>query len=138
VRVLTLILLTVFSLSCSAEDYFRMTGLSAHSTGGNNPINQGFGFEHELNNKWSVLGGVYRNSEWNYSWYTAARYAFYRNGDWNLGIGMGVVTGYQAHPVTPMAVPDFCYRYYCFLAAPKIEKTGSNVIGISVRLPIEN
>jgi hypothetical protein len=138
VRALTLILLTIFSLSCSAEDYFRMTGLSAHSTGGNNPINQGFGFEHELNNNWSVLGGVYRNSEWNYSWYAGGRYAFYREGDWNLGVVAGAVTGYRSMPVLPMVMPDLCWQVVCGMFLPRIGKDGSNVIGISVRLPIEN
>jgi hypothetical protein len=59
-------LLAVFSLNCLAEepnDYVRFTGLSAHSTGGNNPINQGVGFEKGIDKDWSAMGEVYRNSE---------------------------------------------------------------------------
>jgi hypothetical protein len=84
-RRILLLVLVVFSLNCSADeepqDYFRMSGLSAHSTGGNNPVNAGFGFEKGIDKDWSALVGVYRNSEWNYSWYAAARYSFYNEGD---------------------------------------------------------
>lgn len=139
-RAILLIALAVISLNCLAEeeqDYVRFTGLSAHSTGGNNPINQGFGFEKGIDEDWSAMVGVYRNSEWNYSWYGAARYAFYKEGDWNLGVGVGVVTGYKSMSPLPMVIPDFCYKYYCFLAAPKLESSGSNVVGVSIRLPIQ-
>ena len=140
-RVIILAVLTILSLNCFAEeelnDYVRFTGLSAHSTGGNNPINQGAGFEKGIDKNWSVVGGVYRNSEWNYSWYAAARYAFYQEGEWNLGVMAGVVTGYKSMSPMPMMIPDLCYSYYCLLVAPKLEASGSNVIGVSVRLPIQ-
>ena len=135
-RLLLSFILLVFSLNCSA-DYLRLNGLSWHDTPGNNAINYGAGYEYTVDDRWSVMGGWYRNSEYHGSWYGAARYAFYKDGDWNLGVGIGAVTGYTSYKVVPVAIPDFCYKYYCFLAAPKVESTGSNVIGFSVRLPIE-
>ena len=84
-RVIILAVLTIFSLNCSAENYIRLTGVSMHNTAGNNALNYGIGLEHELNNRWSVAGGWYRNSEWHGSAYSYGRYAVYRDDIWNIG-----------------------------------------------------
>ena len=136
-RVIILAVLTVFSLTCSAENYIRLTGVSLHSTAGNNALNYGIGLEHELNDRWSVAGGWYRNSEWHGSAYAYGRYAVYRDDMWNIGIGVGGVTGYTTFKVTPMAIPDVCYGVVCALFAPKIEATGSSVLAFSLRFPLE-
>ena len=82
-RRLLLLALVVLSTNCLAEDYVRFTGLSWHSTPGNNPINAGVGIEIEHDSDWSWTGGVYRNSEWAYSVYGGARYTFYKDHcDW--------------------------------------------------------
>lgn len=136
-RVIILAVLTVFSLNCSAEDYLRLSGVSWHSTPNNNPINYGAGLELGINDRWSYIGGYYRNSEYHSSWYAGARYAFYKEGDWNLGIAAGAVTGYNAMTVMPMVMPDLCWKVVCGMALPKVSKDGSNVIAINFRLPIE-
>ena len=136
-RVIILAFLTIFSLNCLAEDYVRFTGLSWHDTPGNNPINSGVGFEVEHNKDWAWTGGVYRNSEWNYSWYAGSRYTFYKDSDWNIGLVGGAVTGYRAFSVIPMVMPDVCWNYLCVGALPKVSKDGSNVVAFSVRLPIQ-
>jgi len=136
-RVIILAVLTVFSLNCGAEDYLRLSGVSMHSTAGNNALNYGLGLEHELDYRWSVAGGWYRNSEWHGSAYAYGRYAVYRDDIWNIGIGVGGVTGYKTFKVTPMAMPDICYGVLCMLVAPKLEPSGSNVMAFSLRLPIE-
>ena len=136
-QALVLILLTLFSLNCLAEDYVRFSGLSWHSTPNNNPVNAGVGFEFEHSKDWAWTGGVYRNSEYNYSWYAGARYTFYKDIDWNVGLIGGAVTGYRAMPVIPMLLPDICWNYICGGALPKVSKDGSNVIVFSVKLPLE-
>jgi hypothetical protein len=136
-RGILLIFLTVFSLNCLAEDYVRFTGLSWHSTPDNNPINAGVGFEFKHNKEWAWTGGTYRNSEYNYSWYAGARYTFYKDEDWNVGLIGGAVTGYRAMPVIPMLMPDVCWNYLCVGALPKVSKDGSNVVAFSVKLPIQ-
>ena len=136
-RVIILAVLLTLSFNCLAEDYVRFTGLSWHSTPNNNPINAGVGFEFEHDETWSWTGGAYRNSEWNYSWYAGARYTFYKDTDWNIGLIGGAVTGYRSMPVLPMVMPDVCYNYLCMGALPKVGKDGSNVVTFSVKLPIQ-
>jgi hypothetical protein len=136
-RAIILAVLTILSLNCGAEDYLRLSGVSMHSTAGNNALNYGLGLEHEFDYRWSVAGGWYRNSEWHGSAYAYGRYAVYRDDIWNIGIGVGGVTGYKTFKVTPMALPDICYGVLCMLVAPKLEPSGSNVMAFSLRLPIE-
>ena len=136
-RRILLLALIVFSTNCLAEDYVRFTGLSWHNTPGNNPINAGAGIEIEHNKDWSWTGGAYRNSEYNWSWYAGARYTFYKDTDWNIGLMGGLVTGYRVASVIPMLMPDVCYNYLCVGALPKVSKDGSNVVAFSVKLPIE-
>ena len=136
-RRIFLLVLILFSTNCLAQDYVRFTGLSWHDTPGNNPINAGVGIEIEHDKDWSWTGGAYRNSEYGYSWYAGARYTFYKDNNWNIGLVGGVVTGYRVNPVIPMVMPDICYDYLCMGALPKVGKDGSNVIAFSVKLPIE-
>ena len=136
-RAIILITLALFSLICSAEDYLRLTGISMHSTAGNNALNYGLGLEHELDETWSLGAGWYRNSEWHGSGYAYGRYAFYRDDMWNVGLGVGAVTGYKSMSPMPMLMPDVCYGVLCALFAPKLEASGSNILAFSVRLPLE-
>ena len=136
-RAIILAVLITFSFNCFAEDYVRFTGLSWHSTPGNNPINAGVGFEVEHNKDWAWTGGTYRNSEYNYSWYAGARYTFYKDTEWNVGLIGGAVTGYRAFSVIPMVMPDVCWNYLCVGALPKVSKDGSNIVAFSVKLPIQ-
>ena len=135
-RGILLAVLLTLSVNCSAETYLRLNGLSMHSTAGNNALNYGAGLEHDLNDTWSIAGGWYRNSEWHGSGYAYARYTVYQDDMWNVGIGAGLVTGYKTMSPLPMAIPDVCYGVLCALFAPKVQSTGSSVLGFSVRLPI--
>lgn len=136
-RLLLLSILLVLSTTCLADTYLRLNGLSMHSTAGNNALNYGLGLEHDINEDWAIGAGWYRNSEWHGSGYAMARYTFYKDDMWNIGVGVGAVTGYKTMSPLPMVMPDVCYGVLCGLFVPKLEATGSNVLGFSVRLPIE-
>lgn len=137
-RLLFALLLIAVSTATSAETYLQLNGTSLHSKPGFNAANYGAGIEHDLDNNWSVAGGWYRNSEYNGSIYGYARYAVWKSGDWNFGIGAGLVTGYNSHKVLPMAFPELCYTYLCGLFLPQVEPTGASVVGLHLKLPISN
>ena len=103
-KMLFALLLFVVSTLTSAETYLQLNGTSIHSKPGFNAANYGAGLEHDLNNDWSVAAGWYRNSEWNGSTYGYVRYAVYKDGPWDIGIGAGAVTGYTSYKVAPMAL----------------------------------
>ena len=132
---LALLLLTASTIS-SAETYLQINGTSLHSKPGFNAANYGAGIEHDLDNTWSVAAGWYRNSEYNGSTYGYTRYAIWKSGDWNVGIGAGIVTGYNAHKVLPMAFPEVCYSYLCGLFLPQVESTGASVLGLHLKIPV--
>ena len=96
-----------------AQTYIQVNGASIHDRSGFNSFNYGAGVEQTVADRWTVAGGWYRNSEYRGSTYAYGRYAVYKNGPWDLGIGAGAVTGYNNYAVTPMAFPEVCYSYLC-------------------------
>jgi len=135
-RILFLITLWVISAAIQAETYVQINGVSVHDRSGYNGLNYGAGVEHTLTRDWTVAGGWYRNSERRGSSYAYGRYSFYKQHNWDLGIGVGAVTGYRRAAVVPMAFPEVCYAWVCGLFAPQVENTGANVIGMRLRIPV--
>jgi len=129
------ILLLISNIS-QAQTYLQINGVSAHDRPGYNEFNYGAGIEHVLEKNWNVAGGWYRNSEYRGSGYAYGRYAVYRKGYWDIGLAMGVVTGYRRAAVVPMAFPEVCYGWVCGLFAPRVENTGANVVGVRLRIPV--
>ena len=119
-----------------AETYIQINGTSIHDRSGFNGFNYGVGVEQPVSKDWSVAGGWYRNSEWHGSTYAYARYAAYKNGPWDIGIGAGAVTGYQRMRVMPMAFPEVCYSYLCVIALPQVDASGASALAFHLRLPI--
>lgn len=119
-----------------SQTYLQINGASLHDQSGYNGFNYGAGLEQSITDRWSVAGGWYYNSEYRGSAYAYGRYAFYKQGSWNIGVAVGAVTGYQRSAVIPMAFPEVCYGWACVLAAPRVEATGANVIGFRLRIPV--
>jgi hypothetical protein len=124
------------SLTAQGQTYLQINGASIHDRPGYNGINYGAGVEHSLDQNWNVAGGWYRNSEYRGSSYAYGRYSFYKKHDWDMGIGIGAVTGYRRATVLPMAFPEVCYGWLCAVAFPKVEATGANVLGLRLRVPV--
>jgi hypothetical protein len=130
------VLLFFISLTVHAQTYLQINGASVHDRPGYNSINYGAGVEHAVAKDWTMAGGWYHNSERRGSTYAYGRYSFYKNHDWDLGIGVGAVTGYRRANILPMAFPEVCYGWLCAVAFPRVEATGANVIGLRARIPI--
>jgi hypothetical protein len=94
------------------------------------------GIEQTITDRWTVASGWYRNSEYRGSTYGYARYSVYKTGSWNLGVGTGLVTGYNSHTVAPMAFPELCYSYLCAVAIPQVNAGGASALAFHLRLPI--
>jgi hypothetical protein len=133
---LLIALLLLLSTSVLAETYIQINGVSIHDRPGYNQFNYGGGIEQTITDRWSLAGGWYRNSEYRGSAYAYARYSVYKDGPWDLGIGVGAVTGYRRMPVLPMAFPEACYSYLCAIALPQVEPGGASVLGIHLKLPV--
>lgn len=132
---LALVLALTISLS-QAQTFVQVNGLSAHDQSGYNGFNYGAGLEHTVRGPWSVAAGWYYNSEYRGSTYAYGRYAFYKKDQWDIGVALGAVTGYQRATVVPMVFPEACYGWVCMLAVPRVESTGANVIGVRLRIPV--
>ena len=135
-RILFLITLWVISAAIQAETYVQINGVSVHDRSGYNGLNYGAGVEHTLTRDWNVAGGWYYNSERRGSSYAYGRYSVYKQDSWDLGIGVGAVTGYRRAAVVPMAFPEVCYAWACAMFVPRVEATGANVVGLRLRIPI--
>ena len=135
-KILLFLSLSVMLSTIQAETYVQINGVSVHDRPGYNGINYGAGVEQTLDKNWNIAGGWYRNSERRGSGYAYGRYSVYKNHDWDLGIGVGAVTGYRRAAVMPMAFPEVCYAWLCAVAFPRVESTGANVIGLRARIPI--
>ena len=133
--ILVVVSILFFNLA-NAETYLQINGASIHDKPGYNQFNYGAGIEQTVSKNWNVAGGWYRNSEYRGSAYAYGRYSVYRSGSWDLGIGVGAVTGYQRMAVLPMAFPEVCYEYLCGLFLPQVEPSGASVIGLHLKLPV--
>ena len=135
-KTILVILLATLINQVSAVTYVQINGASVHDRSGFNGVNYGAGIEQTINDHWSVAGGWYRNSEYRGSVYGYARYAVYKNGPWDIGIGAGAVTGYNSYTVVPMAFPEVCYSYFCAIAIPQVNSTGASALALHLRIPI--
>jgi hypothetical protein len=135
-KILFLITLWVISVAIQAETYIQVNGVSVHDRPGYNGWNWGAGLEQGVANNWTVSAGWYYNSERRGSVYAYGRYALYKRDSWDIGVAVGVVTGYQRASVVPMAFPEVCYAWACAMFAPRVEATGANVVGLRLRIPI--
>jgi hypothetical protein len=135
-KILFLITLWVMSVAIQAETYVQLNGVSVHDRAGFNELNYGTGIETSVSDRSSVAVGWYRNSEYRGSTYVYGRYAVYKKNSWDIGIAVGVVTGYQRAAVIPMAFPEVCYAWACAMFAPQVESTGANVVGLRLRIPV--
>ena len=126
------------SIICQAraQTYLQINGVSVHDRSGFNSINYGAGIEHDVADRWSIAGGWYRNSEYRGSTYGYARYAVYKTGQWDIGVGAGLVSGYNSYTVMPMAFPEVCYSYLCAIAIPKVNANGANAVAVHLRVPV--
>jgi hypothetical protein len=120
----------------AAETYVQINGVSVHDRSGFNGFNYGAGVEHAVTDRWTVAGGWYRNSEYRGSTYGYARYAVYKSGPWDIGVGAGVVTGYSSYKIAPMAFPEVCYSYLCAIAIPQVNSNGASALAFHLRIPI--
>ena len=135
-KILLFIVAILFSNIVSAETYVQVNGISLHDRSGYNSWNWGAGLEQGITDRWTVVAGWYRNSEYSGSFYTYGRYSVYKKSDWDFGIGVGAVTGYRRAAVIPMAFPEVCYAWLCAVAFPRVEAAGANVLGLRARIPI--
>jgi len=135
-RKLLIVLLIILSNSPQAETYIQVNGASMHDRAGFNSINYGAGIEHAVSDNWSIAGGWYRNSEYRGSTYGYARYAVYKDGPWDIGVGAGLVSGYNSYTVMPMVFPEVCYSYLCAIVIPKVNANGANAVAVHLRVPV--
>ena len=119
-----------------AETYIQINGISVHDRPGFNGFNYGAGVEQTINKDWSIAGGWFRNSDYRGSAYTYIRYALYKTGLWDIGIGAGLATGYDSYTVAPGAFPEVCYGYICVIALPQVQTSGASALAAHLRIPI--
>jgi hypothetical protein len=131
-----LISLLFFSQTILAETYIQLNGTSIHNKPGFNSFNYGAGIEQTITDRWSVAGGWYRNSDYRGSAYGYARYSIYKEGPWDIGVGGGLVTGYEPYTVAPSLFPEVCYSYLCAIALPQVRTSGASALGAHLRFPV--
>jgi hypothetical protein len=130
------ILLVFASGLTHAETYIQINGVSVHNRPGFNEFNYGAGIEQTITDRWSVAGGWFRNSEYRGSAYAYGRYAVYKNKSWDIGVGAGLVTGYESYTVAPSLFPEVCYGYFCAVALPQVKTNGASALALHLRVPI--
>jgi hypothetical protein len=135
-RLLLVIFLFAFTTFAFSETYVQVNGISIHDRPGFNSINYGAGLETNISADWTIAGGWYRNSDYQGSAYAYGRYIVYKSGPWDVGIGVGGVTGYTGHPVAPALFPQVCYTWVCGLVIPKVTDTGANAVAFQLRIPV--
>jgi hypothetical protein len=136
VKILLALVLTFYLSFGQAQTYVQINGASLHDQPGYNGWNWGAGLEQGITDRWTVAGGWYRNSDYRGSTYAYGRYAFYKKNAWDIGVAVGVVTGYNPYPVAPTLFPEVCYSYLCAVALPRVNATGASAIGFRLRIPV--
>jgi len=119
-----------------AQTWVQINGVSLHDRSGYNEFNYGAGLEHGINDRWSLAGGWYYNSESRGSAYVYGRYAVYKKDSWDIGVAVGAVTGYNRADVLPMAFPEACYSWACAMFVPRVSDTGASAVGFRLRIPV--
>lgn len=110
----TLVLMAALSpISGHAEDYLSLGGISYHFDRheDRNEFNYGLGYEHDLTDRWALLGGVYKNSFNRASFYALADYALWKPTErLRVSVLAGAATGYRRAPVIPVLFPAIEWR----------------------------
>ena len=96
-KLYTLLLVVMLPLSTHAQELL-IHGPSLHFNEGHNNGTYGIGYQYK-----DFLGGVYYNSEWETSVYAGYRLGLVGE----LGLVVGVVTGYQRCTVCPAALLSY-------------------------------
>ena len=135
-KILLALVLAFYLSTATAQTFVQVNGASLHDRSGYNGLNYGLGLEQEIHNRWTVAGGWYYNSDYRGSTYAYGRYAVYKKDLWDIGVAMGVVTGYEPYPVAPTLFPEVCYSYLCAVALPRVKATGANALGFRLRIPV--
>jgi hypothetical protein len=135
-KILFAILFATFINQALAETYVQLNGVSVHDRAGFNGFNYGAGIEHAVADRWTVAGGWFRNSEYRGSAYAYGRFAVYKNKSWDIGVGAGLVTGYESYTVVPALFPEVCYSYFCAVALPQVKTSGASALAFHLRVPI--
>lgn len=129
---LGLLLLALLTTQAIADSVV-FTVASKHTQGKYNEFNPGIGFEKQLNERWTLAGGYYRNSNYQDSFYAGVIYSRFRLGDVRIGTSLGVVTGY-GKPL-PMVAPMLMWKDLNILIIPPLGgKTG--LVGFQYKVPI--
>jgi hypothetical protein len=136
VKTFITILFAIVSNFSLAQTYVQINGASVHIRPGFNEFNYGAGIEQTVTDRWTVAGGWYRNSDYRGSVYAYARYAVYKEGKWDIGVGAGLATGYEPYTVAPTLFPEVCYGYLCVIALPQVKTTGASALALHLRVPI--
>jgi hypothetical protein len=135
-KILLFAICILFVPTAIAETYIQLNGASVHDKPGFNGFNYGAGIEQTVTDDWTVAGGWFRNSEYRGSTYAYARYAVYKKGPWDIGVGAGLVTGYESYTVAPSLFPEACYSYLCAVALPQVKTGGASALAFHLRVPI--
>lgn len=104
-------LLTLLLVECTsvrADTWLTVTVRSEHFSESSTPRNEdnfGIGFEHDLAPSWRLVGGGYRNSEYNDSYYGGVAWMPVNMGLFKLGLVGGIITGYSEMDPAPLLAP---------------------------------
>jgi len=132
-----LLLLLFITATANAESYVHLNGVSKHNKSGYNEQNWGAGYEQSINKDWTAAVGAYKNSEYRYSTYAYGRYAVYKKDQWDVGLNIGMVTGYAGQHVIPVVLPEVCYGWVCSMIIPQVGDMSAGCIAARLRIPID-
>ena len=131
-----IVLMVILDTHAKADTWVVGSVTSYHfDSAGHNQRNYGIGVEQVLNERWSLMAGEYRNSNYRTSVYAGVAWRPLRAGDFHFGFAGGAISGYLKHPV-PMVVPTASWEHEQFGAnvffAPHV-KDAPGVIGLQVK-----
>ena len=132
-----LLLLLFVASTAEAQSYVHVNGISKHNKSGYNEQNWGVGYEQAVADNWTVAVGTYKNSEYRHSTYAYGRYAMYKQDRWDIGLNVGIVTGYRTQSVVPVVLPEACYGWVCSMFIPQIGGIEASAITARLRIPID-
>lgn len=119
------------------KGWITLGGLSKHNgkridTGEDyNEFNPGLGYEHPIDENWSISAGVFYNSHAKTSVYLAGFRQLLGINNFRLGISGGLFTGYSYASIVPSLMPTLMYEKerwgLNFFYAPSIKRDGKKV-----------
>lgn len=134
------------SLEVPAPDYLALGGVSYHvdSSGSRSRVcnenNFGAGLiwmDRDVMDfgRFDVAVGGYYNSDCKLTAYATLSKLPQKILGGHAGLTFGLVTGYSASPILPLAAPTICWKYSCILAMPPIKGFTDGVISLQFRTP---